>query len=190
MVGDVVAFHAAYGDEYVGSNIDLFQELLVLGLDLVKDVLVIIDKIHLVHQHGHLLYAQHGQKIAVAAGVFLNASGSVDDQQRRFGAGSAGDHVFEKFDVAGGVDYYIAPLVRLEKAAGGIDGYALRLLVFQSVQQKGIFKRLGVALAHFADCVELALGQGIGVRHKPADNGGFAVINVADCYDIHDLFHI
>ncbi|MPN23852.1 hypothetical protein SDC9_171245 [bioreactor metagenome] len=40
------------------------------------------------------------------------------------------------------IDDNITTLVSLEKAAAGVDGYALGLLVFQRVEKKRVFKGL------------------------------------------------
>ena len=123
----------------------------------------------------------------MAAGIFLDAARSVDHHKRGLGAGSAGDHVFEKFNVAGRVDDDVPALVRLEEAARRVDRDALILLVVQRVEQEGVLERLRVAAAVFPYGFELALRQRSGVGEKTADHGGFAVIDVADGDDIQKL---
>lgn len=72
----------------------------------------------------------------MAAGIFLDAARSVDHHKRGLGAGSAGDHVFEKFNVAGRVDDDVPALVRLEEAARRVDRDALILLVVRASSRK------------------------------------------------------
>ena len=188
-VCDIVALHSADGNEGFGVDVYLFQKGAALGADIPVDLFAVVHKVHLVDKHGNLADAQNGEKIAVAAGVFLNAVGSVDNQQSGLGAGGAGDHVFEEFNVAGSVDYDITSGLGLEKAPGSIDGNTLSLFVFQSVQKKCVFKGLGVTAAVFADSFKLSVGKGAGIRQKAAYNGAFAVVNVTDCDYIQKFFH-
>ena len=189
MVGDVVALHAAHRNEGVGHDVDLAEELLVLLADVPENLLPVVHQVHLVHQHRHLANAQHAEEIAVAAGVLLHAPGGVDHQQGGLGPAGPGDHVLEKLDVPRRVDDDVAALLALEKAPGGVDGDALGLLVLQSVQQKGVFKGLGVAAALVPNGLQLALGQSVGIRHQPPDHGGFSVVYVPYGDDVHDLIH-
>ena len=78
----------------------------------------------------------------MAAGVFLHAARRVDHHERCLGAGSAGDHVFEKFNVAGRVDDDVPALFGLEEAARGVDRDALVLLVVERVEQKCVLEGL------------------------------------------------
>ena len=185
--GDVVALHAAHGDERRGRDVDFGEKFGELRDDGAVDLLGVADEIHFVHEHRHLTDAEHGEKVPVTAGVFLHAARGVDHHERGLGAGSAGDHVFEKFNVAGRVDDDVPALVRLEEAARRVDRDALILLVVQRVEQEGVLERLRVAAAVFPYGFELALRQRSGVGEETADHGGFAVIDVADGDDIQKL---
>ena len=125
------------------------------------------------------------EQVAVAAGVFLDAFVGVDDQDGGFGMGGAGDHVFDEFDVAGRVDDDVVALGGLEEDAGGVDGDGHGLFVFEGVDQEGVFEGLAGLAAAFADGFELAFGQGVGVCEQPADDGAFAVVDMADEDDVH-----
>ena len=166
---------------------DLCEKFGELRDDGTVDLLGIADEIHFVHEHRHLPDAEHRKEVAVAAGVFLDAARSVDHHERGLGAGSAGDHVLEKFNMAGRVDDDVPALVGLEEAARRVDRDALILLVVQRVKKEGILERLRVAAAVFADGFQLALRQRSGVGKETADHGGFAVVDVADGDDIQKL---
>lgn len=149
--GNIVTHPGGNRDKRFGYNADFLQECSIFLTDRFIFILIIADQIHLIHQHSDLPDAQHGQIVAVAAGVFLHAVGGVNHHQGRFGAGSAGNHVFQELDVARRVNDNIAALFRFEKAAAGVDGNALGLLVFQRVQQKSVFKRFWSCVCSFPE---------------------------------------
>jgi hypothetical protein len=123
----------------------------------------------------------------VAARVVAHAFARVDDEQRRFGARGAGDHVAQELGVARGIEQQVVALTALEEDAGGIDGNALRALVAKRIQQERILERLRVARAVEADRFELALGQRAGIGEEPAYDGALAMIDVTGNNQIHEL---
>ena len=121
----------------------------------------------------------------MALGVLLDSLVRVNGEQDRLGAGGAGDHVLEKLDVSRSVNEDVAALLRLEEAAGGVNGDPLCLLVLERIQQEGVLEWAGVAAAHLANLLQLALGQRAGLREEAADNRALAVVNMADDDDVH-----
>ena len=121
---------------------DFCEKIGKLRDDGAVDLLGIADEIHFVHEHRHLADTEHRKEIPMAAGVFLHAARSVDHHERCLGAGSAGDHVFEKFNVAGRVNDNVPALFGLEEAARGVDRDALVLLVVERVEQKCVLEGL------------------------------------------------
>jgi len=99
--------------------------------------------------------------------------------------GGAGDHVFDEFDVAGGVYDDVVALGGLEEDAGGIDGDVHGLFVFEGIDQEGVFEGFAGFEAALADGFQLAFGKGVGIRQETTDDGAFAVVNVTDKDDIH-----
>jgi hypothetical protein len=87
--------------------------------------------------------------------------------------------------VSGRVYNDVIALPGFEKAARCIYGYALRLLVFQGVEKKGVFKRLGIFTARLPHLLQPALREGIRVGKQPAYQGAFSVIDMTDYHDIH-----
>ena len=65
-----------------------------------------------------------------------------------------------------------------------IDGNGLIALGLEGVHDEGPFKGHAAALAHGADRLDLAVGQRAGIVQQATDQGGFAVIDMADDGDI------
>ena len=55
----------------------------------------------------------------------------------------------------------------------------------QGVEEEGVFELHAFDRAVLADLVHLAVGQGVGVMEEAADEGGLAVVDVADDDDVH-----
>jgi hypothetical protein len=124
------------------------------------------------------------QQVAVAAGLLAHPLGGVDQEQRGLAAGRAGDHVLEELLVPGSVDDHVVARRCPELDLGGVDGHALVALGLQRIHQKRPLERHAAALAHRFDRLELTLGQGAGVVEQAADQGRFAVVDVADDHDL------
>ncbi len=182
---DVVAIAARDGNERGGIHADARKERAVFGLDALEVRAVVADEVHLVHQDREVPNAQHRHHVAVPARVLLDAFVGVDDQERGFGAGRAGDHVLQELDVAGRVDDDVVASARLEEHARGVDRDALRAFVLQRVEQEGVFERLRRARAQRLDLLELSFGQRVRVGKQAADDGALPVIDVAANDDIH-----
>ena len=184
---DVVAVARADRDEAGGVHAEPAEEVGVLGDDRVELGLVPVQQVHLVDQHADLADAEHAEDVAVPLGVLPHALEGVDDEQRRLRARGAGDHVLEELHVARGVVDDVVALRRVEEAARRVDGDALRLLVLQGVQEERVLEGARVLLAHLLDLLQLAVGQGAGVGHEPADDGALAVVHVAHGDDVEAL---
>ena len=182
---DVLAVLGGDRDEVDGGESEGLQEGRVFGDDLLVRGLGMVDEVHLVHQHDELLHAQEGEQERVAAGLVHDAFLGVDEQQRGGGAGGAGHHVLEELLVAGGVDDRVGALLRAEEDARRVDGDVLFLLFDQGVEEEGVFELHAFDRAVLADLLHLAVGQGVGVMEEAADEGGLAVVDVADDDDVH-----
>ena len=172
-------------DEVDGVQAERLQEGRVFDDDLLVGGLRVVDEVHLVHQHDELLHAQEGEQERVAAGLVHHAFLGVDEEQGGGGAGGAGHHVLEELLVARGVDDRVGALLRAEEDARRVDGDVLFLLFDQGVEEEGVFEFHAFDRAVLADLVHLAVGQGVGVMEEAADEGGLAVVDVADDDDVH-----
>ncbi len=186
--GDACAFATADGDVVERLDADAGEVGVVFVTDAREDGLVIADEVHFVDEDDDFFDAEHPEQVAMAAGVFLDAFFGVDDEDGGFGVGGAGDHVFDEFDVAGGVDDDVVAFFRLEEDAGGVDGDGLGLFVFEGVDQEGVFEGDALGGAAGADAFKFAFGEGVGVGEQAADDGAFAVVDVADEDDVHLFF--
>src|SRR5581483_9892232 len=182
--GDVVAMRGGDGDEELRLDADGLEEAAVFAFDLLEAFARIILQVHFVDQHGDLADAEEIEQIAVAAGLLLHAFGGVDEQQRGLGIGGAGDHVLEKFLVAGRVNDDVLAFLRLEPDLGGVDGDVLVALGLEGVHEVGPLKGNATALGDFLKLLELALGERASVVEQAADEGGFSVVDVADDDDL------
>ena len=143
---DVVAVLGGDGDEELGLDADGLEPGAVFGLDLVEAACAVVRQVHLVDEHGDLADAQQVQQVAVAAGVLLDAFVGVDQQQRGFGVGGAGDHVLEELLVAGRVDDDVLAFGRLEPDLRGVDGDVLVALGLEGVHEVGPLEGHAAAL--------------------------------------------
>ena len=120
--GDVVAVLGGHGNETFRLHAHRFEEGAEFRLNLVETRLGIIFQVHLVDQHGNLPDAEEIEQVAVAPRLFLHAFVGVDEQQGGLGVGRAGDHVLEKFLVAGRVNEAMhTPSVRDKLTAFGAE---------------------------------------------------------------------
>ena len=182
---DVLAVLGGDRDEVDGGEAERLQEGRVFGDDLPVGGLGVVDEVHLVHQHHQLLHAQEGEQEGVAAGLVHDAFLGVDEQECGGGAGGAGHHVLEELLVARGVDDRVGALLRAEEDARRVDGDVLFLLFDQGVEEERVFELHAFDRAVLADLLHLAVGQGVGVMEEAADEGGLAVVDVADDDDVH-----
>ena len=184
-VDDVLAVLGGDRDEVDSVEAERLQEGRVFGDNLLVGGLRVVDEVHLVHQHDELLHAQEGEEERVAAGLVHDAFFGVDEEEGGGGAGGTGHHVLEELLVARGVDDRVGALLRAEEDARGVDGDVLFLLFDQGVEKEGVFEFHAFGRAVLADLVHLAVRQGVGVMEESADEGGLAVVDVADDDDVH-----
>lgn len=128
--GDAGALATADGDVAERLDADAGEVGVVFLLDALEDLLIVADEVHFVDEDDDFFDAEHPEQVAMAAGVLLHAFLGVDDEDGGFGVGGAGDHVFDEFDMAGGVYDDVVAFFGLEEDAGGIDGDGLGLFVF------------------------------------------------------------
>jgi len=184
-VDDVLAVLGGDRDEVNGVQAEGLQEDRVFGDNLLVGGLRVVDEVHLVHQHDELLHAQEGEQERVAAGLVHHAFLGVDEQKGGGGAGGAGHHVLEELLVARGIDDRVSALLRAEEDARGIDGDILFLLFNERVEKESIFKLHAFDGTVLTNLLDLAVGQRVGVVEETADEGGLAVVDVADDDDVH-----
>ncbi len=175
---------AEIGTKWAGSTPSFARKLAELGADPVEDLLAVVDQVHLVHRDDDLLEPEEREEEAVAAGLLAQAFLGVDQEDGGVGAGGAGDHVLEEFLVARGVDDRERAAFRAEVNLGRVHRDVLRLLLQQGVEQEGVFEFHSLRLAGGLDLLGLAVGQGVGVEEKPADQGGLAMVDVADDHEL------
>ena len=87
--------------------------------------------------------------------------------------------------MARGVDDRVGALLRAEEDARGIDGDVLFLLFDQGVEEEGVFELHAFDGTVLTNLLDLAVRQGVGVVEETADEGGLAVVDVADDDDVH-----
>ena len=175
----------AHRDEPERRGLDLCEKLRVLLVNGREHRLVVADQIHLVHHHQDLPDAQHRGHEAVTAGVLAHPFAGVDHQDRRLGAGGAGDHVLQELHVPGRVDDDVAAPRGSEEHAGRVDGDALRLLVAERVDQERVLERLARALAVAPHLLDPAVRERAGVVQQASHHRALAVVDVADDDDVH-----
>ena len=77
------------------------------------------------------------------------------------------------------------PETALEEHSGGVDRNALRLFVFERVEQEGVLEGLRVQLTLGPYLLEFSFRKGTRIGKESADNRALAVIDVADDHDAH-----
>ena len=138
------------------------------------------DAVHLIDDDRDLANAQKMQQIAVPAGLIAHAFGGVDDQHRRIGLRSAGDHVAQEFRVARRIDQHDFARVGAEADLRGVDRDALVALGLQRVEQERPLERHAAPRADRLQHLELAVRQAAGLMQEPSDQRRLAVIDMAD----------
>ena len=116
----------------------------------------------------------------MAPGLVAHALQRVDNQNRAVRLRSAGDHVAQEFGVAGGVDQHHIARLGAEADLRGVDGDALVALGLQRVEQERPFERHAPPRADGFEHFKLAFRQAAGLMQQPADQGRFAVVDMAD----------
>jgi len=116
-------------------------------------------RFHLVDDDAELADAEHRQHVTMSAGILADTLVRVDHQEGRLSSRRSGHHVLEEFDMPRRVDDDVVAARALEKDPRGVDRDPLRLLVLQRVEEKRIFKGLGVSVAAGADRVQLSRGS-------------------------------
>ena len=89
--------------------------------------------------------------------------------------------------MTGRIDNDVFSLFGFEKAAGRVNRDPLCLLVLQCIQQKGIFKGLGMTGAGGLDIFQFPFRKGTGIGQQPADHRAFSMIDVPDDDNVHLL---
>jgi hypothetical protein len=113
------------GHELFRFDADGVKEFSVLAFEFVEALLRIPLQVHFVDEHGDLANAEEIQEVAVTARLFLHTFICINEEQRRFCVGRAGDHILEELLMAGGIDDDVLALLSLEPDLRSIDGDVL-----------------------------------------------------------------
>mmetsp|Transcript_1725 Transcript_1725/g.4763 ORF Transcript_1725/g.4763 Transcript_1725/m.4763 type:complete len:459 (+) Transcript_1725:159-1535(+) len=194
-LGDhVLALEARDGDEGDALHLvaDLGQVLAHLLLDLLVAVLLVVDRVHLVHGHDHLLHAQGVRQQGVLAGLALLGDTSLelthaggDDEHGHVGLRGARDHVLDEVTVARGVDDRELEVRGLELPQGDVDGDTALALGLELVQHPGVLEG---ALAHLGglllELLDRALVDAAALVDQVARGRRLARVDMADHHDV------
>jgi hypothetical protein len=157
--GDVVAREVVLGQELADLDLDELEELLV------------VDHVHLVHEHDHVGHVHLAREQDVLAGLRHRAVRGRYHQDRAVHLGGTRDHVLDVVGVTGAVHVGVVTVLRLVLHVRGGDRDTA-LLLLRSV----------VDLLEAARLAAVLLGQhlcdGRGQRR-------LAVVDVPDRADIH-----
>ncbi len=175
---DVVATERRDRDRGDVDDLELRREMPELLLDLLEDLPVEVDEVHLVHAQHQVRNLQQGGEEGVPAGLFDHTLTGVDEQQREVRGRGAGDHVAGVLHVPGRVGEDERPPGGREVAVGDIDGDALLTFGAQAVGEQ---RQVDVAVAAFPtgplDRRQLVGEQGLRVVEQPADQRRLAVVD-------------
>ena len=108
----------------------------------------------------------------------------VDQEQRGFSAGGAGDHVLQKLFMSGSIDNDVLPPVPDEKRPGRVDRNALLLLLQKCVKQERVLELLALLAADRLDLFQLAFRQGARIGIESSHQCGLPMIDMADDDDV------
>src|SRR6202012_2709346 len=100
---DVVAVQRGDRDEREVGDVELGRELGELAADLLEDLLVVADQVHLVHREHQVRHAEQRGQEGVPPRLLVQPVARVDQDDGQVGGGGAGDHVPGVLNVAGGV---------------------------------------------------------------------------------------
>ena len=153
---------------------------MIVGNDLIEDLLGVIDEIHLIAGDDEVLDAEEVGDEGVALGLLDHAFAGVDEDDGEVGGGGTGDHVAGVLDMTRRVRDDEFPLGGGEVAVGDVDGDALFALGLEAVGKEGeVYVFIAAAARGFLHGFELILEDGFGIVKEAADEGGFAVIDGA-----------
>jgi hypothetical protein len=180
---DVVALERRDRDDLQVGDVELGRERGELPEDLVEDLLVVVDQVHLVHREHQVGHPQQGQDHGVSAGLLGQPLPGVDQHQAEVGevgGGGAGDHVPGVLHVPGCVGDDELAVRGREVAVRDVDGDALLALGPEAVGQQGqVGVVVAAGLAGRLDGFELVLEDRLGVEQQPPDQRRLAVVDRA-----------
>ncbi len=180
VLDDVVAEQGRDRDERQVGELELAGELGELGADLLEDLLVEVDEVHLVDAHREVLDLQQRGDDGVTPALLGHALAGVDEHEREVGGRGAGHHVPRVLHVARGVGDDELALGRGEVAVGDVDRDALLPLGPQAVGEErevGVVEPLVPAGA--LDGLQLVLEDLLRVEEQAPDQGRLAVVDGA-----------
>ena len=144
-----------------------------VGDDVVEDLLVVVDEVHLVDRQDHVRDPEQRGDERVALGLLDDAVARVHEHDREVRGRGARDHVARVLHVAGGVGEDERAARRREVAVGDVDRDALLALGAQAVGQARQVERAVAAV----EVVELVGEDRLGVVQQAADQRGLAVVD-------------
>ena len=142
--------------------------------------LPIPHKIHLVHRHDDITYAQQRTDQRVPAGLHQHALARIDKNDGQLGIRGAGRHVAGILLVPGSVRDDERTCCGGKKTPGYVDRDALLALGLQPVDQQGkidILVDSAVTLRVFCERHKLIFEDEFRIVQQPADQGGLAVVD-------------
>ncbi len=167
------------GMNWTSGDTQLGHESGVVALDLLEDRFRVVDEVHLVDGHEHVLDAQERDDEGVTAGLGHDAVARVDEDDGHVARTGPGGHVAGVLLVPRGVgDDELAP-VGGEIAVGDVDGDALLALRLEAVGEQGQIDASRGAEAHGValDGGELILVDHPRVVEQAADERALAVVH-------------
>ena len=164
------------------AKAERFGEFPVVGFDLAKDALAIVDKVDLVDREHDVAHAKqrHDDRMAMRLGQQTLAR--VDQHDGEVGVGGAGRHVAGELLVARRVGDDERALFGGEIAIGDVDGDALFAFGLEPVDQQRIIDILagGAEFFRVARRVrQLVVEDELLLVQHPPDEGGLAVVDRA-----------
>ena len=162
--------------------VQAFSKGQIVAADVIKYLLAEVHQVHLVDRHNHMAHAQQRHNKAVAAGLRLHATAGVDQNHRQVAGGGTGGHIAGVLLVPWAVGNDELALLGAEIAVSHVDGDALFALSLQAIHQQGQVDVLvgGVVLLRvFGNRGQVVFKNQLGIMQQAANQGGFAVIDVA-----------
>ena len=189
-VDDVVTVEGRDRDERDIRDLEPGRPVGQLVDDVVEDLLVVADEVHLVHAEDQVRDPQQRRDVGVAPGLLADALARIHEHDRQVGGRGAGDHVPGVLLVAGRVgDDELAPRSG-EVPVGDVDRDPLLALGSQPVsEQRQVQVAVAAALGGQLDVLELVLEDRLGVVKQAADQRRLAVVDRACGGDPQQLAH-
>jgi hypothetical protein len=169
-------------------KVELGRPARELSRDVLEDVLVEVDEVHLVDAHHEVRDAEQRGDESVPTRLLEHTLARVQEDQREVGRRRARDHVARVLLVAGSVGDDELAARRVEVAVGDVDRDALLALGAQAVrQQSEVHVAVAAPPRGFLDVLELVLEDRLRVVQETADERRLAVVDRAGGREADEL---